>query len=104
MLSVGVIQTMSTSFEKAVAIIQAKPAPGKKPPKMDIKTKLTFYALFKQATEGDVTGKEPSKMDMANYYKYKARMQCKGMSKDAAKAKYVEAAKKVLPADLQSKL
>mmetsp|Transcript_25764 Transcript_25764/g.79474 ORF Transcript_25764/g.79474 Transcript_25764/m.79474 type:complete len:95 (+) Transcript_25764:37-321(+) len=92
------------AFENAVKIINSKPAPGQKPPKLDVRKKLTFYALYKQATEGDNKGKEPSKMDMANHYKWRAWMQCKGMSKDAAQAKYVELAKSVLPAELKAKL
>lgn len=94
---------MST-FENAVKIINAKPTAGGPKVKTDIKTKLMFYALYKQASEGDNKGKEPRKTDMANYYKWKAWTQCKGMSKEQAQAKYVELAKKVLPDALKSKL
>lgn len=92
------------AFENAVKIINSKPAAGAKPPKIDIKKKLMFYALYKQATEGDNKGAEPSKMDMANHYKWRAWNQCKGMSKEDAQKKYVELAKSVLPQDLQAKL
>lgn len=85
-------------FEKAVKIINSKPAPGTKAPKLDVKKKLMFYALFKQATEGDCNKKEPSKMDMTNHYKWRAWMQCKGMSKADAKEKYLKLFKSVSPA------
>jgi diazepam-binding inhibitor (GABA receptor modulating acyl-CoA-binding protein) len=91
-------------FENAVKIINEKPAPGAKAPKLDVKKKLTFYALYKQATEGKCTQKEPSKMDMAAHYKWKAWTQCGDMSKEDAKKKYVELAKSVLPDDIKSKL
>jgi diazepam-binding inhibitor (GABA receptor modulating acyl-CoA-binding protein) len=92
------------AFEEAVKIINAKPAPGAKAPKLDVRKKLMFYALYKQATEGRCTGKEPSKMDMANHYKWKAWTQCGDMSKEEAKKKYLELAKSVLPDELKAKL
>lgn len=93
-----------SEFEKAVAIITAKPAPGTKKLKLDMKKQLTFYALYKQSTEGKCTAKEPSKMDMAAHYKWKAWTTCGDMSKEDAKKKYVALAKEVLPADLKAKL
>ena len=95
--------SVQAQFEKAVKIINAKPAPGAKKIKLDNRKKLMFYALFKQATEGPCTGKAPSRSDMVAYYKHKAWSQCKNMSKDDAKKKYLELACSVVP-DLKSKL
>ena len=91
------------TFEKTVALISAKPAPGAKPIKMDTKKKLMFYALYKQATEGKNKGKQPRRTDMINFYKWKAWTQCGDMSKDEAKANYMKLAKSVAPA-LMAKL
>jgi diazepam-binding inhibitor (GABA receptor modulating acyl-CoA-binding protein) len=93
-----------SDFEKAVAVITGKPKPGDPKVSLDMRKKLTFYALYKQATEGPCTGKEPRKSDMAAYYKWKAWKTCGQMSKDDAKKKYVEMAKSVLPPALKSKL
>lgn len=98
------LRVAMSEFEKAVAIINAKPAPGAKKVKLDMKKQLTFYALYKQATEGKCTGKEPSKMDMANHYKWKAWTACGDMSKEEAKKKYVALAKEVMPPEIKAKL
>lgn len=50
---------------------------------------LKLYALFKQATEGDVDGERPGGFDFKAIAKYDAWAECKGMSKDAAMHEYV---------------
>ena len=52
--------------------------------------KLKFYALFKQATEGDVASSRPGMMDVRGRYKWDAWNDLKGTSQDAAKQKYVD--------------
>ena len=42
--------------------------------------KLEFYALYKQATEGDVSGKRPGMMDFVGRAKFDAWEKLKGMS------------------------
>lgn len=51
--------------------------------------KLQMYALFKQATEGDVSGKKPGMMDFVGRAKYTAWEELKGTTSDAAMQKYI---------------
>lgn len=51
-------------------------------------TLLSLYALYKQATEGDVTGKKPGVFDLKGRKKYEAWESKKGLSKDAAMLEY----------------
>ncbi len=49
--------------------------------------KLQMYALYKQATEGDVQGDKPALMDFVGRAKYKAWSELEGMTEaDAMKA------------------
>lgn len=50
---------------------------------------LDLYALFKQATEGDVGGKRPGMLDLRGRAKYDAWAGKKGMSADEAKQAYI---------------
>lgn len=50
---------------------------------------LELYALFKQATAGDVTGSRPGMLDMKGRAKFDAWGKKKGTSKDAAMTAYV---------------
>lgn len=53
-------------------------------------TLLRLYALFKQASAGDVQGEKPGFTDIAGKYKYEAWAALKGTSADTAKQHYVE--------------
>jgi len=57
---------------------------------------LELYSLFKQATEGDVTGERPGFFDFAGGAKYDAREELKGMSNDEAMQKYIDTVKGLL--------
>lgn len=50
---------------------------------------LELYALFKQATSGDVSGSRPGMMDFKGRAKFDAWATKKGTSADAAMTKYV---------------
>ena len=50
---------------------------------------LELYALYKQATEGDVAGARPGMLDLKGRAKFDAWTARKGMSKDEALKKYV---------------
>lgn len=50
---------------------------------------LALYAHFKQASDGDVSGKRPGMLDMVGRAKYDAWAKLKGMSADEAMQKYV---------------
>ncbi|MCB0405049.1 MAG: acyl-CoA-binding protein [Bdellovibrionales bacterium] len=52
-------------------------------------TLLALYALYKQSTDGDVSGKRPGLMDLKGRKKYDAWAEKKGMSKQAAMKEYV---------------
>jgi acyl-CoA-binding protein len=53
-------------------------------------TLLRLYALFKQATEGDVHGDKPGFTDIVGKYKYDAWAALQGTAEDTAKTQYVE--------------
>ena len=50
---------------------------------------LELYALFKQATVGDVSGSRPGMMDFKGRAKFDAWTKKKGTSKDGAMTAYV---------------
>ncbi len=50
---------------------------------------LELYALYKQATAGDVSGSRPGMLDMKGRAKFDAWTKKKGTSKDDAMTKYV---------------
>lgn len=51
---------------------------------------LTLYALFKQATEGDVNGDRPGGFDFKAIAKFDAWAEKKGISKDQASQDYIK--------------
>lgn len=53
-------------------------------------TLLRLYALFKQASEGDVKGDKPGFTDIVGKYKYDAWAALKGTAQDVAKQQYVD--------------
>lgn len=52
--------------------------------------KLKLYALYKQATAGDVSGKRPSRLDPVGRAKYDSWTSEKGASSEDAKRDYVD--------------
>lgn len=56
----------------------------------DNNTMLKLYALFKQATQGDVTGEEPSSFDFVRRAKFDAWSAIKGTSAEESMRQYVE--------------
>ena len=59
----------------------------------DNDTLLRMYALFKQATEGDVSGPAPGIFDFKASAKYEAWSKMEGTSQDSAKKKYIDLVK-----------
>ncbi len=55
----------------------------------DNTTLLRLYALYKQATEGDVSGERPGGFDLVRAAKYDARAEVKGMAAATAMARYI---------------
>ena len=76
--------SLKAQFDKAVA--ESK----KLPEKPDNATLLKIYALYKQASEGDVEGKRPGFTDMVGRAKYDAWAAVKGKSSDEAMQEYVD--------------
>ncbi len=50
---------------------------------------LELYALFKQSTQGDVTGARPGVLDFKGRAKFDAWEKKKGLPRDAAQTAYV---------------
>jgi acyl-CoA-binding protein len=61
----------------------------------DNDTLLRLYALYKQGSEGDVSGDKPGFFDFVGTAKYEAWAKLKGTSKDDAMKKYVDLVKKL---------
>ena len=53
-------------------------------------TMLELYALYKQATSGDVSGKRPGMLDIRGRAKWDAWKKRAGTSQDAARDEYVQ--------------
>jgi diazepam-binding inhibitor (GABA receptor modulator, acyl-CoA-binding protein) len=75
---------LKTSFDKAVADSK------KLPEKPDNATLLQIYALYKQASGGDVDGKRPGFTDMVGRAKWDAWNAVKGKDAKAAMQEYVD--------------
>ena len=75
---------LKAAFDKAVA--DSKNLPDKP----DNMTLLKIYALYKQASAGDVEGKRPGFTDMVGRAKYDAWAGVKGKVADEAMQEYTE--------------
>lgn len=74
---------LPAAFEAAQQRVKQLPAP---PSTDDL---LELYALYKQATAGDVTGARPGMMDFKGRAKHDAWAKKKGAPKDKAMADYI---------------
>ena len=74
---------MASAFETAVEDVKAL----NRDPGND--AKLRLYALYKQATVGDVQGKRPGMLDMLGRAKYDAWAKVSGTSREDAESEYV---------------
>ena len=75
---------LKATFEQAVS--ESKQLPEKP----DNMTLLKIYALYKQATAGDVEGKRPGFTDMVGRAKYDAWAELKGRGSDEAMQGYID--------------
>ena len=75
---------LATRFEQALADSK------KLTERPDNATLLKLYALFKQATDGDVDGKRPGFTDMVGRAKWDAWNEQKGKPAKAAMQEYVD--------------
>ncbi|MCA9959612.1 MAG: acyl-CoA-binding protein [Chloroflexota bacterium] len=65
------------------------------PQRPDNDTMLKLYALYKQGTKGDVTGKRPGMLDMVGRAKYDAWAKLRGTKTEAAQQQYVDLVEKL---------
>jgi len=75
-------------FQAAVEKVRNAPADGGFKPSNDYKLKM--YALYRQATDGDVQGKRPGMLNMIERAKYDAWAELKGMAREDAMREYIE--------------
>jgi len=80
---------LKASFEKAAKDVQGL---SERP---DNDTLLRLYALYKQGSEGDVSGPKPGFFDFVGTAKYEAWAKLSGTSQDDAMKKYVDLVKKL---------
>ena len=80
---------LQSRFEQAARDIQALPD------RPDNDTLLRLYALYKQGSDGDVSGDKPGFFDFVGTAKYEAWAKLKGTAADDAKQKYVDLVKKL---------
>lgn len=69
---------------------------SKRPSNPDL---LELYALFKQGTAGDVSGKRPGMFDITGRAKYDAWAGKKKLGRDEAREKYVALVDRLVAAD-----
>jgi acyl-CoA-binding protein len=84
--------TLDELFDKAsidVKTLNSKP---------DNATLGELYALYKQATEGDASGKRPGITKVAERFKFDAWNRKKGMTQDNAKEAYISKVERLLSA------
>lgn len=76
---------MATQEQFEAAVAKSKTLP-ERPSNDDL---LKLYALYKQATDGDVSGERPGGFDFKAIAKYDAWAAQKGKSKEEARDEYV---------------
>lgn len=74
---------LESRFETAAQEVQSL---ARRP---DNETLLKLYALYKQATAGDASGRRPGFTDIAGRAKFDAWQRNKGMSKETAMQSYI---------------
>jgi len=80
---------LDSRFEKAS--VTAKSLPDRP----DNNTMLQLYALFKQGSSGDVSGKKPGMFDFVGVAKFDAWENLKGLAPDDAKNQYIDLVSKL---------
>ena len=80
---------LKSRFEQATKDIQSLPE------RPDNDTLLRLYALYKQGSEGDVSGPKPGFFDFVGTAKYEAWAKLKGTTPDEAMKKYIDLVKKL---------
>ena len=66
----------------------------------DNETMLKLYSLYKQASEGDVSGDKPGFFDFIGVAKYEAWEKLRGLDPEDAKTSYIELVNQLKQAQL----
>jgi acyl-CoA-binding protein len=80
---------LKSQFEAAVALTKTLTD------RPDNQTLLRLYSLFKQATDGDVSGKRPGFTDLVGRAKYDAWAALQGTPSEAAMQAYIDETNKL---------
>jgi len=83
------MNTAKDAFELAASAAKSLPS------RPDDQTLLKLYALYKQGSEGDVTGEKPGFFDFVGSAKFEAWEKLKGTSQEEARSRYVELIRKL---------
>jgi acyl-CoA-binding protein len=84
------VADLKAQFQQAAKDVMALPE------RPDNDTMLRLYALYKQATEGDVSGARPGFFDFVGTAKYEAWEKLAGTSPEDAMKKYVASVGKLV--------
>lgn len=84
---------LQTQFNQAVDKVRNAPNDGDFKPSTEYQLKM--YALYRQATDGDVSGKRPGVLKVVDRAKYDAWARAKGMSSEDAMQAYIDEVNKV---------
>jgi len=79
----------TADFERAAAAVKALPE------RPDDRTMVKLYALYKQASAGDVQGAKPGLFDRVGAAKYEAWRRLRGTRPADARQQYVELVRKL---------
>ncbi len=83
------MSNLTSAFEQAKADVQSLQE------RPDNDTLLRLYGLYKQASEGDVSGSKPGFFDFVGTAKYEAWAKLAGTPQDDAKQLYIELVNKL---------
>lgn len=84
---------LEKDFKAAVDKVRSAPPNGPFKPSNELR--LRFYGLYRQASDGDVSGKRPGVFDMINRMKYDAWAKLQGMPREEAMKQYIAEVDKV---------
>jgi len=82
---------LKQKFEDTVNLVQT----GEGDIELSNELKLKMYALYKQATQGDVSGKKPGMMDFIARAKFMAWEELKGSSSEEAMQTYIDSVEEI---------
>jgi len=80
------VEQLTIDFQKSVDYVQNSSA-GKQ---LSNQLKLKMYALYKQATKGDISGDKPGMLEMIALAKYMAWEKLQGLARESAMREYVD--------------